>query len=95
MKRIRMQVVVEEVEESGADAQELGQIRKVADGSYEQLMTDEASESIDEMEAAVIRMQYEVGRGALADHLSEVAKKKPARRPKKVSGSTSTRPPIE
>jgi len=95
MKRIRMQVVVEEVEESGADALETGQIRKAGDGSYEQLITDEASESIDEMEAALIRMQYEVGRGALADHLSDVAKKKPARRPRRASGSTSTRPRIE
>jgi hypothetical protein len=94
MKRIRMQVVVEEVEEAGAEGQETGQIGKAADGSYEQLITDEASESIDEMEAALVRMQYEVGRGALADHLSQVAKKKPARRPKKASGSSSTRPPI-
>jgi hypothetical protein len=90
-----MQVVVEEVEEAGAEGQETGQIRKAEDGSYEQLITDEASESIDEMEAAVIRMQYEVGRGALADHLSEVAKKKPTRRPRKASGSTDTRRPIE
>lgn len=94
MKQIRMQVVVEEVEASAAEGLETGQIRKAGDGSYTQVITDEASESIDEMEAAMIRMQYEVGRGALADHLSEVAKKKPARRPKKASGSTSTRPRI-
>jgi hypothetical protein len=90
MKRIRMQVVVEEVEESGAEGLEMGQIRKAADGSSEQVITDEASESIDEMEAALIRMQYEVGRGALADHLSQVAKKKPTRRRGRVSGSTNT-----
>lgn len=94
MKRIRMQVMVDEVEESGAEGLETGQIRKASDGSYEQLITDEASESIDEMEAALIRMQYEVGRGALADHLSQVAKKKPARRPRRASASTSTRPRI-
>jgi hypothetical protein len=57
MKRIRMQVVVEEVEESGAEGQETGQIRTAADGSYEHMITDEASESIDEIEAALIRMQ--------------------------------------
>ncbi len=94
MKRIRMHVVVEEAQESGAEGLETGQICKTADGSYEQLITDEASESIDEMEAALIRMQYEVGRGALGDHLSQVAKKKPRRRPGRASVSTSTRPPI-
>ncbi len=89
MKRIRMQVVVEEVEATGVEGLETGQIRKAGEGSYEQLITDEASESIDEMEAALIRMQYEVGRGALADHLSQVAKKKPTRRPRRVSASTN------
>ncbi len=81
--RIRMQVQIEELPEAldGETGGE-GEIVPAGEGVYEQILCERTSESIDEMAAVLHRMQFEVGRHALAQHLSGVAKKKPAELPR-------------
>ena len=72
-----------------------GEIREAMDGAFETLLSERESESIDEIEAAVLRVQYEVSRRMLARHLAQVAQKKLEEQPLVRGGSSSTRRPIE
>jgi hypothetical protein len=78
MRRLRLRMLVEfdEVAGEGADPVTEGEIMEAMDGAFEMLLSEEQGESIDELEAAVVRMQYEVNRRVLARQLTQIAQKK-------------------
>jgi hypothetical protein len=73
--RIRTHVVIEEVDAEGALPTDEALQR--GDGSFEMMLTDAEATSIDKSEQAILRTCWPAMRTALAQHLTEVSKKKP------------------
>ena len=61
-RRLRMLLEFEDVAGEGSDEVTEGEILEAMDGAFELLLSEDESESIDDLEAAVMRMQYEVNR---------------------------------
>ena len=72
--RIRVKIDVEECAEG--EAQEPTDLVEALDGAFEQAISEHQAESVDDVEEAVLRVQYAAVRTALARHFEGVAKKK-------------------
>jgi hypothetical protein len=84
----------EEMAGEGATQVEEGEIREAMDGAFELFLSERESASIDELELAVLRLQYEASRQVLARHLTQFAQKKLDEQQAQ-GGSCATRRPIE
>ena len=73
--RVRTQIVVEEIDAD--DAQADGEVRRVGDGEFEMMLSENDACSIDKSEQAVLGTCWPAMRDALSQHLSAVSKKKP------------------
>lgn len=76
--RVRTQVVVEELD--GDEAGATSEVRELADGSFEMMLSDADAISIDKSEQAILQTAWPAMREALSRHLSTVSKKKPKAR---------------
>jgi hypothetical protein len=80
-RRLRMLLEFEDIAGEGSEAVTEGEILEAMDGAFEMVLSEREGESIDDLEAAVVRMQYEVNRQVLARQLTNLAQKKfPMRR---------------
>lgn len=75
-RRLRLMLEFEDVAGQEYDEVTEGEILEAMDGAFEMVLSEQDSESIDDLEAAVVRMQYEVSRKVLARQLADLAKKK-------------------
>jgi hypothetical protein len=94
--RMRAKVEIEEIEEGEGQAQ-IGEeeILEALDGAFEQMLLESEGESIDDLEAGLMRLQYVAGRAAMARQLTAIAKKKPGQRQVTVEASWPIRHPTE
>jgi hypothetical protein len=93
---LRVRLELEEI--AGEEPKQITEddIREAMDGAFETVLSESQSESIDDLEAAVLRVQFEVSRRMLARHLAQVAQKKlDEQRQAAGAGSSETRHPIE
>lgn len=74
--RIRVEVKIEESDDTVAQNPV-----EQADGSFRVVIPEATASSIDECEQALLRTNYVAVRQALADHLSDLSKKKPKNMP--------------
>ena len=86
--RMRARVEIEECEEGGGQ-EEIGEaeVLEALDGAFEQMLMEQEGESIDDLEAGVMRLQYLAGRAAMARHLTAIAQKKLAQQESRVEVS--------
>jgi hypothetical protein len=75
-RRLRLVLEVEDIAGQEYDEVTEGDILEMMDGAFEMVLSEQQSESIDDLEAALVRMQYEVNRKLLARQLADLAKKK-------------------
>lgn len=75
-RRLRLVLEVEDIAGQEYDEITEGEILEAMDGAFEMVLSEQASESIDDLEAALVRLQYEASRAAMARHLALLAKKK-------------------
>lgn len=90
-RRMRLVFEFEDVAGQPEDETPEGEILEAMDGAFEMLLSEPQSESIDDLEAALARMQYEVSRRVLARQLADLAKKKLAAR--RAAGGGCSRTP--
>jgi len=79
MGKYKIRVKVEFVE---CDEAESNSPMKQNDGSFEMSIDGADAISIDNCETTALRTSYEAIRDALSEHLSQVSKKKPSKKPK-------------
>jgi hypothetical protein len=93
---MRAKVEIEEIEE-GEEDEQIGEagVLEALDGAFEELLTQQAGESIDELEASLLRLQYVAGREAMARHLTEAAQKKHGPQRSVEAEFSATRRPTE
>jgi hypothetical protein len=86
---MRARVEIEECEE-GEGQEKIGEteVLEALDGAFEQMLLEQEGESIDDLEAGVMRLQYLAGRAAMARHLTAIAKKKLAQQESRVEVSS-------
>jgi hypothetical protein len=97
MRRRRLRLVLEVEDVAGQEYEEVteGEILELMDGAFQMVLSEKEAESIDDLEAALVRMQYEVTRKVLARQLADLAKKKLGERRKAAGASSTTRHRIE
>jgi hypothetical protein len=74
--RVRTQIVVEEIDGEDAQAEADGEVRRVGDGDFEMMLSEDEACSIDKSEQAILGTCWPAMRDALSQHLSAVSKKK-------------------
>ena len=94
-KRLRLVLEIDEVAGEASEAITDGEILETMDGAFEMLLTEQAGESIDDLEAALVRMQYEVNRRVMARQLASIAQKKLSEQRAAASGSEPIQHRIE
>ena len=94
--RMRAKVEIEECEE-GEGQEQIGEedVLEGLDGAFEQLLWEREGESIDDLEAGLMRLQYVAGRAAMARHLTLIAKTKLEQRRSTGEESSPIRHPTE
>ena len=94
--RMRARVEIEEIEE-GEGQEQIGEedVLEALDGAFEQLLSEREGESIDDLEAGLMRLQYVAGRAAMVRQLTAIAKKKLEQRRLTGEASSPTRHRIE
>lgn len=92
---LRIRLEIKEI--AGEEAKQIteGDIREAMDGAFETYLAESQTESIDEMESALIRVQFEVSRRMMARHLADLAQKKLDEQRKEAGASCAIRHPIE
>jgi hypothetical protein len=71
-----------------------GEVLEALDGAFEQMLLEQEGESIDDLEARVMRLQYLAGRAAMARHLTAIAQKKLTQQASMEAVSSSMKRPI-
>jgi FKBP-type peptidyl-prolyl cis-trans isomerase (trigger factor) len=94
-RRVRLVLEFEDVAGQEYDEVTEGEILEAMDGAFEMVLSEQQSESIDDLEAALVRMQYEVSRKVLARQLADLAKKKLAEQRTAADASSTTLHRIE
>jgi hypothetical protein len=93
--RMRARVEIEECRE-GEGQEEIGEaeVLEALDGAFEQMVLEQEGESIDDLEAGVMRLQYLAGRAAMARHLTAIAQKKLRQQASREGASSPMKRPI-
>lgn len=94
-KQLRMVLEIDEVAGETSESITEGEILETMDGAFEMVLSEHDTESIDELEAAVVRMQYEVNRRVMARQLASIAQKKLSESRARASGCEPTPHRIE
>lgn len=94
-KQLRMVLEIDEVAGEASESITEGEILETMDGAFEMVLSEHDAESIDELEAAVVRMQYEVNRRVMARQLASIAQKKLSESRARESGCEPTSHRIE
>jgi hypothetical protein len=92
---LRIRLEIEEVAGQASAQITEGDIREAMDGAFETYLSESQAESIDELESALVRAQFEVSRRVLARHLARLAQKKLDEQRLEAAASCATRYPIE
>lgn len=92
---LRIRLEIKEI--AGEEPRQIteGDIREAMDGAFETFLSESQSESIDELESALVRVQFEVSRRVMARHLADLAQKKLDEQRQSAGASCATRHPIE
>ena len=80
MSKFKIKVSVEFVE---CDDTENHEVNKNNDGSFSMAISEQDAISIDMCEKSVLQIAYPTIREAVSDHLSQISKKKPKKKPEK------------
>jgi uncharacterized coiled-coil protein SlyX len=94
-RRLRMVLEFEDIAGGASEMVTEGEILEAMDGAFEMVLSEHEAESIDDLEAAVVRMQYEVNRQVMARQLANLAQKKLDSRRKAGDESSETPHRIE